>query len=339
MIVNTAGWDTDCNSGNVGCLIGVMHGLKGLEGGPDWRGPLADRALISASDGGYAVNDAARLAYDIANLGRQLADLAPYAASQGRRAIPLYVAWQRARLHGGTRFCSTRPAVDRAGRQIWAPALALRFKSLARGRTAAALTPTFSPPNVGEMRTYHLLASPRFIRPDDQSARDGRHRQHFDGVRRSTDQSVWADDHLVDFDSPSMALPPDADGVLSWTVPDLEGQPIQQIGVCLTSEGAGADGTIWSISRLERHAATEAQATKGTEHLLAALVGQQCQLVQRQLYLGLPHLAGSRERDHHSWHARMERLPRLQLRDRASGRQRRSRCARPGPPTLLRFVT
>ena len=57
-IVNTSGWDTDCNSGNVGCLIGIMHGLKGLEGGPDWRGPLADRALISASDGGYAVNDA-----------------------------------------------------------------------------------------------------------------------------------------------------------------------------------------------------------------------------------------------------------------------------------------
>ena len=76
-IVNTAGWDTDCNSGNVGCLIGVMHSLKGLEGGPDWRGPLADRTLISASDGGYAVNDAVSIAYDIANLGRELADLAP----------------------------------------------------------------------------------------------------------------------------------------------------------------------------------------------------------------------------------------------------------------------
>jgi ADP-ribosylglycohydrolase len=76
-IVNTSGWDTDCNSGNVGCLIGVMHGLKGLEGGPDWRGPLADRTLISASDGGYAVNDAARIAYDLTNLGLQLADLAP----------------------------------------------------------------------------------------------------------------------------------------------------------------------------------------------------------------------------------------------------------------------
>ena len=29
MIVNTAGWDTDCNSGNVGCLLGIKNGLAG----------------------------------------------------------------------------------------------------------------------------------------------------------------------------------------------------------------------------------------------------------------------------------------------------------------------
>ena len=25
MIVNTSGWDTDCNSGNLGCLLGIQH--------------------------------------------------------------------------------------------------------------------------------------------------------------------------------------------------------------------------------------------------------------------------------------------------------------------------
>ena len=29
MIVNTCGWDTDCNSGNVGCLLGIKNGLAG----------------------------------------------------------------------------------------------------------------------------------------------------------------------------------------------------------------------------------------------------------------------------------------------------------------------
>jgi len=42
MIVNTSGWDTDCNSGNLGCLLGIKNGLATFEGNKDWRGPLGD---------------------------------------------------------------------------------------------------------------------------------------------------------------------------------------------------------------------------------------------------------------------------------------------------------
>jgi ADP-ribosylglycohydrolase len=245
-IVNTSGWDTDCNAGNVGCLIGVMHGLKGLEGGPDWRGPLADRALISASDGGYAVNDAARLAYDIADLGRQLADLAPLTppkdGAQFHFTLPGSVQGFRAERDPVQPDLLSIEQADRSGR----PALALRFKSLARGRTAAALTPTFSPPNVDEMRTYHLLASPRVYSGQTIKAHAIADIANTSTVSASLRIKVYGrDDHLVDHDSPSVALAPGEDGVLSWTIPDLDGQPIQQIGVCLTSDGARADGIVW----------------------------------------------------------------------------------------------
>ena len=61
MIVNTAGWDTDCNSGNVGCLLGIKNGLAGIDGsGPDWRGPVADRLYLPTADGGRAITDAVR---------------------------------------------------------------------------------------------------------------------------------------------------------------------------------------------------------------------------------------------------------------------------------------
>ncbi|KAI4863280.1 ADP-ribosylation/Crystallin J1 [Hypoxylon rubiginosum] len=78
-IVNTCGWDTDCNSGNVACLIAIMHGLKAFDNGPDWRGPVADRAFISSADGGYSINNAARIAYDIVNMRRKLGGLPPLA--------------------------------------------------------------------------------------------------------------------------------------------------------------------------------------------------------------------------------------------------------------------
>ena len=34
MIANTCGWDTDCNSGNVGCLLGIRGGLQAIDAVP-----------------------------------------------------------------------------------------------------------------------------------------------------------------------------------------------------------------------------------------------------------------------------------------------------------------
>jgi ADP-ribosylglycohydrolase len=79
-IVCTSGWDTDCNAGNVGCLIGAMLGLTGIDAGPDWRGPVADRMLLSSADGGGAINDAIRVTYRLVDLGRRLAGAPPMAA-------------------------------------------------------------------------------------------------------------------------------------------------------------------------------------------------------------------------------------------------------------------
>ncbi|MBZ0284754.1 MAG: ADP-ribosylglycohydrolase family protein, partial [Anaerolineae bacterium] len=45
-IANMAGWDTDCNVGNVGAMMGVAVGLAGIES--RWREPLND-LLIAAS--------------------------------------------------------------------------------------------------------------------------------------------------------------------------------------------------------------------------------------------------------------------------------------------------
>ena len=74
-IVCTSGWDTDCNAGNVGCLMGAMLGLEGIEANGDWRGPIADRMLISSADGGYAINDAVRVSARLVDIGRKLAGL------------------------------------------------------------------------------------------------------------------------------------------------------------------------------------------------------------------------------------------------------------------------
>ncbi len=256
-IVNTAGWDTDCNSGNVGCLIGVMRGLKGLEGGPDWRGPLADRAIISASDGGYAINDAARIACDVASLGRQLAGLPPL-------PLPKDGAQFHFALSGSVQGFAAEPDAVQSdllsvghGEIEGRPALALKFKGLARGRSGAALTPVFTPPEVVEMRTYDLQASPRVYSGQTVEARLIASQDNTATLRAALRVKVYGlNDRLFDCDGPPLTLAPGESRILKWELPDLDGQPIQKIGVVLTAPDARADGTVW-LDYLRWHGAPQ----------------------------------------------------------------------------------
>ncbi len=72
MIVNTAGWDTDCNSGNVGCVMGVKVGLRRICEKYDFRGPVADRMLLPTADPARGVTDAVTEALAIARMGRRV---------------------------------------------------------------------------------------------------------------------------------------------------------------------------------------------------------------------------------------------------------------------------
>jgi hypothetical protein len=76
MVVNTAGWDTDCNSGNLGCLLGIRGGVEAI--GPHWREPVRDRMYISSADGGRAVTDAASEAVHVVNAARAMTGEAPW---------------------------------------------------------------------------------------------------------------------------------------------------------------------------------------------------------------------------------------------------------------------
>ena len=71
-IINSAGWDTDCNSGNVGCILGIKNGLKGFEKGRDWRSPVKDIMYCPTANGGETITDALREAYKIINITRKI---------------------------------------------------------------------------------------------------------------------------------------------------------------------------------------------------------------------------------------------------------------------------
>jgi ADP-ribosylglycohydrolase len=137
-IVNTCGWDTDCNSGNLGCLLGIKNGLAGIDDGLDWRGPVADCLYLPSADGGRAISDAVSETYHIVNGGRSLVGLEPVAPKQGARfhfELPGAVQGFRAEdsiESRGTLWLENVVGHSRLG----ARSLALHYRHLARGRSA-----------------------------------------------------------------------------------------------------------------------------------------------------------------------------------------------------------
>lgn len=242
MITNTAGWDTDCNSGNVGCLLGIKNGLTGINAGPDWRGPVADRLYLPTADGGRAVTDAVRETYHVVNIGRALAGEPPLVPKGGARfhfelpgSVQGFMADEHAEARGTLQIENVPGHSARGSRS-----LALRYRKLAPGRVARAATATFVPPEAIKMPGYTLLASPTLYPGQRLSAH-----VRADGADPAPVQCrlylmvYGADDELARTYGPEVSLAPGGDHTFTWRIPDTGGQPIAAIGIELAGHGHG----------------------------------------------------------------------------------------------------
>ncbi|KAI5925295.1 ADP-ribosylation/Crystallin J1 [Camillea tinctor] len=255
-IINTSGWDTDCNSGNVGCLVAIINGLSAFADGPDWLGPLADRALISSADGGYSINNAARIALDLARAGYQLAGQTPPAppkdGAQFHFSLPGSVqGFQATRSNAiAAHLVRVEQGVDDRG----TPGLAIRVAGFTNAaEPAEVLTQTFAPPEVRQMPIYELVGSPLVYPGQVVTAA-----VHADGQNtapvevRLLLRAYTASDELETLSGDIVLLAPGGEELLKWVVPaSLGSRPVQALGVALSNKQRPAnaprrlDGTVW----------------------------------------------------------------------------------------------
>ncbi len=253
MIVNTSGWDTDCNSGNVGCLMGIKNGLAGIDTGPDWRGPVADRLYIPTADGGRAITDAVTESTHIINIGRALHGQAPLAPKGGARYhFEFPGAVQGFRVEPSIAVRGTTVLENVAGHSTAGTrSLAIRYNRLAPGRVARAYTNTFVPADLGDMGHYDLLASPSLypgqvvkaaVQADAANAEPVMARLYvrvyeaagtakFSVGPEALKAMAQAVDALIPIYGPEVRLEKGASHEFTWEVPETEGRPIAEIGL------------------------------------------------------------------------------------------------------------
>lgn len=68
-IANMCGWDTDCNVGNVGAILGVLVGLTGID--EAWRKPINDFVCLSSLIGSRNIQDLANVAKETVAISKR----------------------------------------------------------------------------------------------------------------------------------------------------------------------------------------------------------------------------------------------------------------------------
>ena len=221
MIGASAGWDTDCNAGNIGCFNGIRLGLDGITAGPDLITPVADRLIVVSADGGECFTDLVRETRKV---------VAAAAALSGGKAEekPRFMFEYRESLHGfqpcpyaADNHAETADVSNPDGK-----GLVISFRSLAKGTPFSISTPTFFDLREN-YNAYEMYGSPSLYET-----------QRVDYTIASDDESVsvrpfiWYSDSnnsLKQVFGPYNALG-NGTSSFSWQLPELGGMPVLRFG-------------------------------------------------------------------------------------------------------------
>jgi ADP-ribosylglycohydrolase len=230
-IVNTCGWDTDCNAANTGCILGVRNGLAAFEGDLDWRGPVADRLYIPTADAGSAVSDALQEADRIVQSAYAVRGEAWIKPKAGARFhFSLLGAVQGFRASGRTVIVNDVHPVDLKSR-----ALQIRVQ-LNPEESTQVVTPVFIPPDAVNLPGYGLYASPALYPGQIVRARVIAGGHNLAALQICLVLQYYAEMDQTAFKFGDLqAILPGEQADLEWQIPALDGMAICAIGINVTS--------------------------------------------------------------------------------------------------------
>jgi len=249
-VCTSAGWDTDCNSGNLGCLLGIRGGLESFQSAPDLREPVADRLFLPNADSGRAITDAVIEAYYLVNTARRINRLEALRPKEGMRfhfELPGSRQGFQVLDENDSAQVSLQNAAghSRLGRR----SLRVSYRQLSETSPAQVSTATFvRPDELWDMGYYQLVASPTLYPGQTIRAGLSAGPENAAPVRAGLFLSCYnADDQPAAVTGPEIVLPPGEVARLEWTVPDTNSGPIFEIGLTLQASAAQPDSQPGSI--------------------------------------------------------------------------------------------
>jgi ADP-ribosylglycohydrolase len=235
-IAASAGWDTDCNAGNVGCLNAIRLGLGSINMGPDLRGPVADRMFVVSSDGGSCVSDAVLEARKIIKVAEELRGNKP-SIPEERFAFEFSGSTQGFMLHPDYAFVQTIKSLKNSLDMQGTPGLYMEYEALARGVKGAIAVQTYSDPEpkgVKDTSYFEVDASPSLYPTQTVKAVFASEQDKNPSLRFFID---YYDENgeISTIEGMPFEI---AKGktCCEWEIPDTMGRPVYKLGMQLISE-------------------------------------------------------------------------------------------------------
>ena len=235
-IATMAGWDTDCNAGNVGAIMGVAMGLHGI--GPQWREPVNDVLVTAGLLGTRNLTDIPHCADLFSILGARISGEEPTPAlpryhfgypgathgfqAEGNRGAVLalrQVEGEDFTGRGALRI--TLRNLNKKGEGRVFVRTYLRPAELSANNYAASFSPTIFP---GQTIRAHV-----YLPPD---AAGGLLAAPF----------VWDDNGGAQHQAQGTELRPGQRQTLSWRVPPLPNTLLSRAGVMFRTTGGSWSG-------------------------------------------------------------------------------------------------
>ena len=252
MIVNTAGWDTDCNSGNVGCILGVKNGLEGLKKGPDYLSPINDVLYCPTAIGGETLTDAISESYKIINTARKINNLDFTKPKENAKYhFGLKESTQGWKVNSKNKnTCKTNISNINYNTSIGNRALEITFKELSIDKMCEVLVDTFYPDVILDLKGrkredffhYDYISSPIVYPGQNIKAQ----------IKNTSSKSLqiklfikyWgANDELTKISSDIFEFKDNEEKILDWKIPSTDNDPIGQVGISMISKEK-SDGSI-----------------------------------------------------------------------------------------------
>mgnify|MGYP000256416288 FL=1 len=245
MIVNTAGWDTDCNSGNVGCILGIKNELKGIQKGPDYITPVNDIIYLPTAYGSETMTDALLESQNIINITRRMNGLeSKVIKNNARYNFEMETAtqgWMVDKTNDNnlnTSVSNVEFKSDNGTR-----ALQVSFTDLSFGLSSEVFVDSFFPEWFTKLEGYQVqryfhydyVACP-IVYTGQKIKTEIVSRSEKD-LRINLFIKYWGDgDKLIKITSEDYNLKANDNCVIEWIVPDTFSNPIGQIGISINSD-------------------------------------------------------------------------------------------------------